>query len=71
MLEPINARLASSCSMNGIIDVATEIIWIGQTPTKSIFEESHIMNSDLYLAGTTFSTNVLSFVNLTSAGAQR
>ena len=27
-------------------DVATEMIWIGHTPTKSIFEASHIINSE-------------------------
>ena len=29
MFEPISARLASSCSRNGIIAVATETIWRG------------------------------------------
>ena len=31
MLEPIRARLASSCSRNGISDVATETICRGDT----------------------------------------
>ena len=31
MFEPINARDASSCSRNGIIAVATETIWRGET----------------------------------------
>ena len=31
MLEPIRARLASSCSRNGISAVATDAIWRGET----------------------------------------
>ena len=31
MLEPISARLASSCSRNGIIAVATDTICRGET----------------------------------------
>ena len=31
MFEPISARLASSCSRNGIIAVATDTIWRGET----------------------------------------
>ena len=31
MFEPIRARLASSCSRNGISDVATDQIWVGET----------------------------------------
>ena len=31
MFEPIRARLASSCSRNGIIAVATDTIWRGET----------------------------------------
>ncbi len=31
MLAPISARLASSCSRNGIIAVATDTIWRGDT----------------------------------------
>ncbi len=31
MFAPISARLASSCSRNGIIAVATETIWRGDT----------------------------------------
>ena len=31
MLEPMSARFASSCSRNGIIAVATETIWRGET----------------------------------------
>src|ERR1700723_1684348 len=35
MFEPIRARLASSCSRNGIIAVATETICRGETPPFS------------------------------------
>ena len=35
MLEPISARLASSCSRNGIIAVATDQICSGETSTRS------------------------------------
>ena len=35
MFEPINARLASSCSRNGIIAVAAETIWRAETSMKS------------------------------------
>ena len=31
MFEPIRARLASSCSRNGIMAVATDTIWRGET----------------------------------------
>jgi hypothetical protein len=31
MLEPISARLASSCSRNGISAAATDTIWRGET----------------------------------------
>ena len=31
MLEPMSARLASSCSRNGIIAVATDHSWRGET----------------------------------------
>ena len=31
MFEPINARLASSCSRNGISAVVTDQIWVGET----------------------------------------
>ena len=31
MFEPIRARLASSCSRNGIRAVATDQIWVGET----------------------------------------
>nr|CRL73780.1 hypothetical protein CPGR_01137 [Mycolicibacter nonchromogenicus] len=31
MLAPIRARLASSCSRNGIMAVATDTIWRGET----------------------------------------
>ena len=31
MFEPIRARDASSCSRNGIIAVATDTIWRGET----------------------------------------
>ena len=31
MFEPIRARFASSCSRNGIIAVATDTIWRGET----------------------------------------
>ena len=31
MFAPISARLASSCSRNGIIAVATDTIWRGET----------------------------------------
>ncbi len=35
MFEPISARLASSCSRNGIIAVATDQICSGETSTRS------------------------------------
>ena len=35
MLEPIRARLASSCSRNGISAVATDQIWVGETSIRS------------------------------------
>ena len=35
MLEPISARLASSCSRNGISAVATDQIWVGETSIRS------------------------------------
>ena len=35
MFEPIRARLASSCSRNGIIAVATDQIWSGETSMRS------------------------------------
>ena len=31
MFEPISARLASSCSRNGMSEAATETIWRGET----------------------------------------
>ncbi|SKU06689.1 Uncharacterised protein [Mycobacteroides abscessus subsp. abscessus] len=31
MLAPMRARLASSCSRNGIMAVATDTIWRGET----------------------------------------
>jgi hypothetical protein len=37
MLEPIRARLASSFSRKGIIEVATENTIFGDTSIKSIF----------------------------------
>ena len=35
MFEPISARLASSCSRNGINAVATDQIWVGETSIRS------------------------------------
>ncbi len=35
MFEPISARLASSCSRNGIRPVATDQIWFGDTSIRS------------------------------------
>ena len=35
MFEPISARLASSCSRNGISAVATDQIWSGETSIRS------------------------------------
>jgi len=35
MFEPMSARLASSCSRNGIIAVATDQIWSGETSMSS------------------------------------
>ena len=35
MFEPISARLASSCSRNGISAVATDQIWFGDTSISS------------------------------------
>ena len=33
MFDPISARVPSSCSKNGIIDVANEKAWFGATST--------------------------------------
>ena len=35
MFEPMSARLASSCSRNGISAVATDQIWVGETSIRS------------------------------------
>ncbi len=35
MFEPMSARFASSCSRNGIIAVATDQIWSGETSIRS------------------------------------
>ena len=35
MFEPISARLASSCSRNGISAVVTDQIWVGETSIRS------------------------------------
>ena len=35
MFDPINARLASSCSKKGIRDAEIEAIWFGATSIKS------------------------------------
>jgi hypothetical protein len=34
MFEPISARLASSCSRNGIKDAATDTSWFGETSMR-------------------------------------
>lgn len=36
MFDPIRARLASSCSRNGMSDAATDDIWFGATSMRSI-----------------------------------
>jgi hypothetical protein len=36
MLDPIKARLASSCSRKGINEAAIEAIWLGATSINSL-----------------------------------
>ena len=45
MFEPISARLASSCSRNGISAVATDQIWSGETSIRSTSFGAASMNS--------------------------
>ena len=45
MFEPISARLASSCSRNGISDAATDTICAGATSMYSILSGAAIVNS--------------------------
>ena len=45
MLDPMRARLASSCSRNGIKEVEIETSWRGDISTKSISLGSIRMNS--------------------------
>ena len=40
MLDPIKARLASSCSRNGIKEAAIEAIWLGATSIRLTFSIS-------------------------------
>jgi hypothetical protein len=44
MFDPINARLASSCSRNGINDAAIEAIWLGATSIRSIWCDPQLDN---------------------------
>ena len=45
MLEPIRARLASSCSRKGISAVATDQIWVGETSMSvtSLRRHDHVL----------------------------
>ncbi len=45
MFEPIRARLASSCSRNGISEAATDTICFGDTSMKSIRSGVESVNS--------------------------
>ena len=47
MFEPINARLASSCSRNGISDADTPINCLDETSINWILDGSTMMNSPL------------------------
>ena len=56
MFEPIRARLASSCSRNGISAVATDQIWFGDTSISStsfggVERELAVARAALHLRG--------------------
>ena len=57
MFEPISARLASSCSRNGISAVATETICFGDTSIISISSGGASSNSPLRRAETFWEVN--------------
>jgi len=50
MLEPINARLASSCSKNGMSPADTPTIWLGETSMYSICSGCTISKSERWRA---------------------
>src|SRR6188472_4090117 len=58
MLEPISARLASSCSRNGMSEAATDTIWDGATSMYSILSEVERVNSLRWRHDTSSSTNL-------------
>ncbi|MNC94261.1 hypothetical protein D3C83_110720 [compost metagenome] len=58
MLEPISARLASSCSRNGISEAATDTIWLGATSMYSTLSGVESMNSFLLRQDTSGSTSL-------------
>jgi hypothetical protein len=57
MFEPISARLASSCSRNGISEAATETVCFGETSMKSMRSRGSSVNSFWCLTDTSSSTN--------------
>ena len=67
MFEPINARLASSWSKNGIQLVVTETIWLGETSTKLTLSASTITFSPFKRAITCPSVILLSLSTATVA----
>src|SRR3990170_736102 len=58
MLDPMSARLASSCSRNGMSDAATETSWFGETSMRVTSEERTIANSPSFRAITTSRWNL-------------
>ena len=50
MFDPINARLASSCSRKGMRDAATETSCFGDTSMNSTLSRGARMNSPAFLA---------------------
>jgi hypothetical protein len=58
MLDPMSARLASSCSRNGTREAATETSWFGETSIRVTSAERTIANSPPWRAMTTSWTNL-------------
>ena len=58
MFEPISARLASSCSRNGISEAATDTICEGATSMYSILSGADSVNSLRWRQETSSSTNL-------------
>jgi len=69
MFEPIKALLASSCSRNGISDVAIEIIWDGETSIKSTSVASTKASSPCLRAAIKLPDTLPSLINCLSAWA--